>query len=276
MQVDETPVGKLMTWIWHFHWPFVPAMSMLSICQSSPQGMMLWWLLSVNGILLGYEWQSKKTPTWNLDHVEGSKVDGFLNGKQKWSFTGPVDFFAGTKNGNAGNGHVFGTHFFVKSCFRLEEIATAICIFDRWKGKEINTDAFLGSICRCLKQMDDEDLDLKGLDWWLTLHLWLWYVNLFDTEPRAEIGGHQQVARNASIDTPVVGTCKQPGFWTDAFLCVSRCMVVQNLGQRKTTLGRVLIHLSIWSSIWTILKERCHSEPHLSSSVFVLLKPTWF
>lgn len=186
------------------------------------------------------------------------------------------DFFAGTKNGNAGNGHVFGRHFFVKSCFRLEQIATAICIFDRWKGKEINTDAFLGSICRCLKQMDDEDLDLKGLDWWLTLHLWLWYVNLFDTEPRAEIGGHQQVARNASIDTPVVGTCKQPGFWTDAFLCVSRCMVVQNLGQRKTTLGRVLIHLSIWSSIWTILKERCHSEPHLSSSVFVLLKPTWF
>ena len=148
-----------------------------------------------------------------------------------------------------GNGNVFGTHFFVKSCFRLEQIATAICIFDRWKGKEINTDGFLGSICRCLKQMDDEDSDLKD--------------SIGDL--RCIYGCDTSTSSTLNIEQKLVATNKWPEMHLHRLLvlanslvselmrfCVSRCMVVQNLGQRKTTLGRVLIHLWIWSSIWNL------------------------
>lgn len=56
------------------------------------------------------------------------------------------------------------------------------------------------------------------------------------------------VARNASIDTPDVGILEESMASELMRFCVSRCMVVQNIGQRKTTVVfPVLIHLSIFS-----------------------------
>ena len=97
------------------------------------------------------------------------------------------------------------------------------------------------------------------------LHRWLtyvackrlWYIHLFGPKYRAEIGDYQCWWPEMHRYTGLVGILEDSMVSELMSFCVSRCMVVQNIGQKKTRSGRVLIHLSIWSLIRTILKERC-------------------
>ena len=218
-----------------------------------------------------------KTPRGRLEGMDGLTWssqwrDGNVKKPKMWLFfSAPTkmealshcepDAIAGTKHCNQGKGGngVGSTHLLL-SVERNISLRRFVSLMARKVRDQHGW--FLGKhFFRCLKQMDADDSNLKNSRFVTDLrcNLWLWYINLFGPFLSGRNGWLPVlVARNASSDTPVVGILEDSMASELMRFCVSRCMVVQNIGQRKTTaVFPVLIHPSIWSSIGTILKERC-------------------